>query len=565
MQPFVQKWLDEHQLSAERAPDKKVWARLLEQLESWCSQTEIEHKRLAHDLQESEDRYRSLHETVPEVIFSLSAVDGSIESLNRAFETLTGQKGAEWIGKPFTALSHKDDTSRVVVNIHRALLGETTSPFEMRFGARPNYKNVEVILAPHLEEGRLTQILGIAHDITRSKRVEQDLRAAMEAAEAASRAKSEFLANMSHEIRTPMNAIIGMSGLLLDTELERLQRDYVETIRSGSDTLLALVNDILDFSKIESGKLELEHQPFSVRDCIDGALALVSSGAALKELELQTKIADNCPPLVLGDVTRVRQVLVNLLSNAVKFTEKGTIEVRLESFEDAGRHMLRFSVEDTGTGIPEDRVDLIFDSFSQVDASTTRRFGGTGLGLTICKRLTELMGGEIEVRSQMGQGSTFEFTVPAEIASRAFTTTEKREFKIDGGLAERLPFRILVAEDNVVNQRVALMLLGRMGYRADLASNGLEVLDALHRQSYDLVLMDVQMPELDGLETTRRICARWQANDRPWIIAMTAGAMQGDKEQCRAAGMNDYVSKPVQIQDLQEAIERTHRLRGVSS
>jgi signal transduction histidine kinase/DNA-binding response OmpR family regulator len=533
----------------------------------------------------------------------------------------------------------------------------------------------------------------LQREIAERTRAEEALEQSRSVAEAASRAKSTFLASMSHEIRTPMNGVIGMTGLLLDTPLTAEQHEFVETIRSSGDALLTIINDILDFSKIESGKLDLEQQPFDLRECVESALDLLAPRATEKQLELAYLIEDDVPLTQVGDVTRLRQIVVNLLSNAVKFTEVGEVVVTVAAqIHEDQRYVMHVAVRDTGIGIPTDRMGRLFQAFSQADTSTTRHYGGTGLGLAISKRLCELMGGTMWVESQAGEGSVFHFTFTAAAAAsqvrtylrgavpqlsgkrllvvddnatnRRILTLQAQSWgmevqaaasgaealdwirrgdafdiavldmqmpgmdgvqladairacrsaqelpcilltslgkrgedrdsskfavglskpikasqlydaligivdvsvthptsvpprpKIDSRMAERLPLRLLLAEDNVVNQKVALLMLRRLGYRADVVGNGLEVLDALERQPYDLVLMDVQMPELDGLETTRRICRDWPPAQRPRIIAMTANAILGDRELCLDAGMDDYISKPVRIEELIRALER---------
>jgi PAS domain S-box-containing protein len=528
-------------------------------------------------LRESEERLNAMLDNAVDAIITIDD-RGLVQSVNPACLRMFGYTADEILGR----------------NIHLLMPGHHTTHHDelMRASRRSDQHNVigrsrelvarhrdgsEVLIEMSISEVRVNNrcfYTGVIRDITERKRAQQalvdanfyleqrveertaELQAARLRAEEAARAKADFLAMMSHEIRTPMNGILGMVRLLLDTPLNAEQRDYGQTVLYSGEALLTILNDILDFSKLDAGRLGLECVDLDLKRLIASVAALMSSRAMEKGLTLETRMAPDARRFVRGDPTRLRQVLLNLVSNAIKFTERGGITLTVEAADGpgsgpAGNWDVRFTVTDTGIGVPEAVQPQLFTEFFQADSSISRRFGGTGLGLAICKRIVGLMDGRIGVDSRPGTGSTFWFTVPLE------PSAETGEADAPEPVAVRLrPLRVLLAEDNPVNRKVAVALLSRQGHAVTVANDGAEALEHVRRDRFDVVLMDMQMPRMDGLEAARRIRAMPGVRGTIPIVALTANALAGDAERCRAAGMNDHVPKPIVPEALAAALAR---------
>jgi PAS domain S-box-containing protein len=533
------------------------------------------------ELSASEARLQAVLSAATETAIISCNLEGVITVFNSGAERMLGYTAQEILGKQRPSIFHlqseidqraremSEELGRPVngpeVFLTTVLKGQ---PYEREWTyvrKDGSHLLVQLTLSAAFDgNGGPIATVGVARDITARKQHERELQAAKERAEQADRAKGDFLATMSHEIRTPMNGVIGMTGLLLDTGLDAEQRKLAQTIRTSGESLMGLLNDVLDFSKIESGRLSLEEIDFDLRKVVEHSLELMAGQARAKGVELTCEMDPEMTTQLRGDPGRLRQILTNLISNAIKFTARGKVAVRVRVEVELETEMgVRFEIEDTGIGIPPETQAQLFQPFVQADSSTSRKFGGTGLGLAICKRLAESMGGSIGVKSTPGEGSTFWVTLnfPRQIGTQlelpAMSESRKREPFVSPAapLAPRHE-RILLAEDNGVNQQVALGNLRKLGYDADVVTNGFEVLHALQSQRYDIVLMDCHMPDLDGYETTREIRQREGTVRHTWIIAMTANVMAGDREKCLAAGMDDYVSKPLDRSELQLALAR---------
>jgi PAS domain S-box-containing protein len=516
---------------------------------------EEQQKRSDQRLRDQQFYTRSLIESNIDALITTDPA-GIITDVNKQTEALTGSTRDELIGAPF-----KDcftDPERAEAGIRR-VLGETSlTDYELTVRARDGKQTVVSYNATTFyDRGRTLQgVFAAARDVTERKRVEAELQQAKAAAESASRTKSDFLASMSHEIRTPMNAVMGIADLLAKTNLTPEQDKYVQIFRRSGDNLLNLINDILDLSKVEASQLDLEQTGFSLSDHLEKAIEMVAPRAQEKGLVLTCEIAPNVSNDLVGDPTRLRQVLLNLLGNAIKFTQSGQVSLKVERDADGSvPTALRFSVTDTGIGIAGDKLGRVFERFTQADSSTTRRFGGTGLGLTISKRLVELMGGKIGVTSTVGQGSVFAFSVPFEVWA---AINRPVSAPVGHGPEAPLPaLRILMAEDSPDNCTIALAYLEDTPYLIDVAETGLVACEMFKAGHYDLVLMDRQMPVMDGLTATRAIRAWEKAHGRAPtpIIALTASALKGDRETCLAAGCTAYLTKPIKQDVLLQAIK----------
>lgn len=513
------------------------------------------HLNLQHkieELDEEKTKYNGLVENMKEVVFQTDQ-RGRWTFLNPAWSEVTGYPVSESLQKNFIQFMHKDDRKKYFSDLKSLMLGKTEScKMDIRLLSKNGSFRWGCVLARRTfsRAGRVIGITGTITDITDRKKADDEVLAAKESAVVASHAKTAFLANMSHEIRTPMNGIIGMASLLTQTQLDRKQSEYVETIRHSSSNLLELINDILDFSKIEAGKLELENIPLNVSKTLQETVEVLRYSAEQNKTQLTLNLDPKTPEWLMGDPVRFRQILTNLLSNAIKFSQKGKVEIFSQIVNKTmNRVSMKFAVRDNGIGIEKAAMQKIFEVFSQADNSTTRKFGGTGLGLSICSRLVKLMGGDISVESELAKGSVFSFTVQFSALNQgALPVYDKSDltWPSPGNQIHAKSARILIAEDNLINQKVFLGILSTTPHQIDIVENGLMALEALKKNEYDLILMDCQMPVMDGYEATAHIRkAEARTGKRIPIIAVTAHAVATEKEKCQRLGMDDYLSKPI--------------------
>jgi len=542
----------EHYLYATAVPIVGADGAVVETIVMVQNLTDLEVLRRSQaKLQSSEEIFRSLSNSSPIGIFRTNdAGDGLY--VNPRFCEITGFNEEVLLHKGWKCAVHPDDVDHVIKwTAEGAASGQ---PYEGEFRLKRQDGNiawVNVRIAPIIIELSSGGWVGTMVDVTDRRLGENKLKRAKEVAENASRAKSEFLANMSHEIRTPMNGVIGMTNMLARRGLDEPQSKLLGHVLSSAEGLMTIINDILDYSKIEAGRLEIERVPMDLREVISAVGDLLAASATSKGIAYDTAIGEDLPEMLMGDPVRVRQVITNLVSNAIKFTESGHVKIGVETIMlDESGALIRIAVEDTGIGIPQSKIDGIFDKFTQADTSTTRKYGGTGLGLAICTQLVELMCGSIEARSQEGVGTEFSVTLHLPLpdsSSELLSHFEEQEdtFRVEGS--------ILVVEDNLINQELVMMILGDLGCEAVVAANGEDAVRLVEGSTYDLILMDCQMPVMDGYEATRRI--RELGISTP-IVALTAHAMSGDREKCHECGMQDYVAKPIRVQDIKMVLNK---------